>query len=322
MASVKAAWIKKFGEVEGLEMWNEHKKRFGRTNDQLKETHGEDYVKELNKKRATFSKSAYIKKHGLIYGTKKWELVLEKKLQTQKDNFKNKKWNNGRTLDEYQKRYGVEKGYTKWSERNRVQSYSVSKQRYIDEFGETVGSEMCKRIKDNSSLDSFISRYGKEDGLKRYEANCKACAITLPKMIKLYGETDGVVRYKEWLYKCTDHTHLQLGYSKSSQKLFWNIYELLTLETQKKCNFAELNEESKFYEHISNTIKLHKVDFKINNKIIEFDCDYWHDVEKDNLRDTFLKSHNYQILRVNYKDWTSNPQKTINKCIKYINEST
>lgn len=322
MASVKHAWIRKYGEELGLKKWNDHKTKFGRTNEQLREQYGSEYVNALSKKKATFSKKHYIKKYGEELGLKKWNDVLHKKLKTQKDNFKNKLWKNGRTLEEYQERYGVVIGYKKWTERNRVQSYKVSKQRYIDEYGEELGSEICKSVKDNSSLKSFVDRYGEELGKIRYEENCKRCAITLPKMIELYGETDGIVRYKEWLQKCTDHSHLEQGYSKSSQSLFWDIYEKLSDSDKDKCNFAELNEESKFYQHLSDTIKLHRVDFKIGNKIIEFDSEYWHDIEQDKLRDDFLKSHNYTVLRVWYKDWVKDKQQIIDKCLNFINETT
>jgi hypothetical protein len=144
MASVKQAWIKKYGEELGLEKWNNHKMKFGRTKEQLREQYGTEYVNELSKKKATFSKEYYIKKYGEELGLEKWNNVLEKKIKTQKDNFKNKKWKNGRTLEEYQERYGVDDGYKKWTERNRVQSYKVSKQRYIDEFGND-GIEICRK---------------------------------------------------------------------------------------------------------------------------------------------------------------------------------
>lgn len=322
MASVKQAWIKKYGETIGLEKWNTHKKNFGKTNEQLRKKYGDDYVKDLSKKKASFTPDHYIKKYGAEDGLEKWNKILSKKLKTQADNFKNKKWKSGRTLEEYQERYGVELGYTKWTERNRVQSYKVSKQRYIDDYGEELGSNICKRIKDNSSLQSFTDRYGEELGRVRYNENRKKCGITLPKMIELYGEVDGVIRYKEWIEKCTNHSHLERGYSTSSQSLFWDIYKLLSDVQRNICTFAELNEESKFYQHLPDTIKLHRVDFKVGNKIIEFDSEYWHDTEKDKLRDEFLQSHNYKVFRVWYRDWVKNKQKVIIKCINFINETT
>jgi len=72
----------------------------------------------------------------------------------------------------------------------------VSKQRYIDEYGK-AGEEICRKIKDNSSLDSFISRYGKIEGTKRYKINCKNVAITEEKMIDKYGEELGIKKYYE-----------------------------------------------------------------------------------------------------------------------------
>lgn len=318
MASVKQAWINKYGEIDGLKKWNEHKKNFGKTKEQLREKHGDSYVEELSKKKASFTEEHYIRKYGKELGLIKWNEVLSKKLKTQKDNFKNKKWKNGRTLDEYQERYGVEVGYEKWSERNRIQSYKVSKQRYIDEYGEEEGERICREIKDNSSLSSFIKRYGPEIGRQRYDESCKKSGITLPKMIELYGEVNGKVKYKEWLYNCTKHLQDYNGVSKSSQELFWSIYE--SLENTENIYFHELNEEYRFYQHLSSSIKLHMVDFKCNDKIIEFDCDYWHNVENDRLRDSFLTSHGYKVLRVDYEDYIKNKKLIIEKCLNFLNE--
>lgn len=322
MASVKKAWIRKYGKEEGLRRWSEHKKNFGKTKEELREIHGDEYVEELSKKKATFTEDYYIDKYGEIEGKKRWNEVLNKKLKTQKENFKNKKWKNGRTLEEYQERYGVDVGYKKWSERNRVQSYKVSKQRYIDEYGEEFGSRICKDIKDNNSLKSFQERYGDEIGKKRYEENCKKCGITLDKMQNLYGKVDGERRYKEWIYRVTKHNENNIGVSKSSQELFWSLYEEIENKIDDDIYFAELNNEYPFYQHLDENIKLHKVDFKCGQKIIEFDCDYWHDEDNDRMRDEFLESKGYDILRVKYEDYIKDNKMILNKCMEFIYEKS
>jgi very-short-patch-repair endonuclease len=319
MASVKQAWINKYGEREGLRMWNDHKSKFGKTKDELRIKYGDDYVKNLSKKKSTFNLQYYIDKYGDIDGKLRWDAVVSKKLKTQKDNFRDKKWKNGRTLEEYQERHGVDVGYTKWSERNRIQSYKVSRQRYIDEYGEIYGREICAKIKDNISLESFVNRYGADAGRIKYEENCKKYAITLDRMVSKYGEIDGTVKYTEWLSAITKPLEFN-GVSKSSQTLFWQIYNHLPDNMKSDVYFYELNEEYKFYEHTDNLIKLHRVDFKFKHKIIEFDCEYWHDTYRDMKRDLFLKSHNYDVLRVKYENYMKNKSVVIGQCIKFLYE--
>lgn len=321
------SYLTRYGEEVGTVLYNKrinelsYKGTLQYYIDKYGESIGKKKWDELNKSRATFSEKHYVERYGNELGKKKWQEVLNKKLKTQKDNFKNKKWKNGRTLEEYQERYGVSEGYRRWEKRNKNHSYMVSLQRYIDEFGEIEGRQICKDIKNNSSIDKFIERYGEELGKIRYEENCKKCGITLEKMIDLYGEEDGKERYKNWLGGVTSFKNNN-GVSKSSQELFWLIYDRLDDNFKNLTYFHELNEEYKFYEHRVDTIKLHKVDFKLGNLIIEFDCEYWHDVEKDKLRDNFLTNHGYSVLRVRYKEYVKNKTEIVDKCIKYLTNET
>ena len=290
----EASYIKKYGEADGKSKWM-----------------------KLCKSKGSFSQQHFIDKYGKLKGEVKWKEVLSKKLKTQKENFIDKKWKNGRTLDEYQSRYGIADGYRRWEIRNKNQSYKVSLQRYIDEFGEVDGPIICKDIKNNTSIDKFIERYGEELGKLRYNENCKKCGITLHKMIELYGENTGKERYKNWLDAITPSTN-NIGVSKSSQELFWLIYERLDDVLKTSTYFHELNEEYKFYEHRPDTIKLHKVDFKLGRYIIEFDCDYWHNIENDKMRDVFLIKSGYSVLRVRYEDYIKNKIEMVDKCIKFL----
>ena len=101
MAAILPYWIKKYGEKEALEKWEVYKNSLkGNTNEKLKEKYGEEYVKNLKIKKNTYSLDACIKKYGEELGKIKWEERLQKKLNSQKENFKDKKWNHGQTLEE------------------------------------------------------------------------------------------------------------------------------------------------------------------------------------------------------------------------------
>lgn len=326
MASVKQAWIRKYGEEEGLRRWEKQKKKYGRTKEQLREKYGDDYVKELSRKKATYSLEACIKRYGKIDGPKKWQERLSKKIETQRKRKEaGHRYKNGRTLEEYQEKYGIEEGFKRWDARNKRQSYMVSTQRYIDEYGEEKGREIIRDIKDNSSLKSFIERYGKELGTKRYHENCKKCAITEDKMIKKYGPELGKIKYKQWLFRITQSTGelFARGYSKISQKLFNELYSELDEPYKDNAYYAELNQEYQFYvNHEQNyPKKIIRVDFKCGNAIIEFDGSYWHDEELDNKRDSLLESKGYEVLRVSDKEYNDNPNLIINKCKQFIYEN-
>jgi len=299
MASVKQAWITRYGEGEGLRMWEIQKKKYGKTHDELRTKHGNDYVESLAKKKNTFSLKGCIAKYGKVDGAVKWNDRLKTKLKTQSVNFKNKKWNNGRTLESYQLRYGVADGYSRWDKRNKHQSYMASTQRYLDEFGED-GYDIIRKIKDNTSLEAYQIQYGDVDGLVHYNKHVelmknasKRCIdywltyhngdielatqslseyqnnTSLSSFTKRYGKEVGLVKYLKWVEVVTKYGYK--SYSKISQTFCWNLYDSLNLSIN-DTQFYELNNEQSFY--FGN--KLIKVDFKYKQKIIEFNGDYWH----------------------------------------------
>lgn len=328
MGSVKQAWIREFGEEEGLRKWNEHKKKFGRSKQQLIDEHGIDYYNDLITKKSTYSLTACIKKYGEVDGPIKWEEIKSKKIKTQKENHEKGLHNfgYGRTLEGMQEKYGIEQGYNKWCTRNKKQSYMTSKQRYIDEFGEELGSKMCYDIKNNSTLDKFISRYGDELGKIRYEANCRNCAISLDKMIEKYGEDLGTEKYNNWYQKITQSIMNQSTASKSSQKLFWDVYNNLPVEYQKKCKFHELNEEQKYFFWENEKCKCYKVDFKCGKYILEFNGIYWHEIRNDQSiydteRKTRLESLGYHVDIVRDVDFFKNESEILKNIIKTIYET-
>lgn len=273
MASVKQAWIKKYGLDEGTARFNEHKKKYGRTADQLKEQYGEEYVKDLLKRKATHTVQYHIDKHGEIEGRRIWDDIISKKTITQKiRRDTGHVYKNGRTLHEYQLKYGIDKGFVLWEKRNKAQSYRWSLQYYVDKYGEVIGNEEYKKL-----------------------------IIRLVKQSRTKGSV-----------------------SKSSQLLFWSVYNKLTPSQQSLCKFSELNQEELLYVNES-TVKLIKPDFKCGNSIIEFDGTYWHSSSEakinDKLRDDILTSKGYKILRISESSYRNNKQKAADRCIKFINET-
>lgn len=152
--------------------------------------------------------------------------------------------------------------------------------------------------------------------------------MSLDGFIERYGLIVGPIKKQELVIKQTvgNKNLFKNKYSKISQELFWGIYEQVNEFEKNKCYFAELNEEHVFYTH-QNDIYIISVDFKYENKIIEFDGNYWHSSNKqkeiDVLRDNFLISKGYEILRISELDYKNDKKQTIEKCINFIkNEKT
>ena len=62
---------------------------------------------------------------------------------------------------------------------------------------------------------------------------------------------------------------------------------------------------------------------KDNNKIIEFDGDYWHEVhvskKREKPREDRLRELGYvNILRVKERDYNNDPAATVKKCLDFI----
>ena len=64
------------------------------------------------------------------------------------------------------------------------------------------------------------------------------------------------------------------------------------------------------------------IDFMYGDKVIEFDGDYWHSTEnqkeKDRLRDEYLISNGYQVLRIKESEYKKDKEKIINECLLFL----
>jgi very-short-patch-repair endonuclease len=110
------------------------------------------------------------------------------------------------------------------------------------------------------------------------------------------------------------------SYSSISQKIFWGVYEQLSIAQKEKCYFKELNNE--FF--LNTKSGFYFVDFKCENKIIEFDGVYWHrnTIEKDTIRNESYEKLGYKVLIINENDLTKNKinNELINKCLEFIKD--
>jgi hypothetical protein len=299
----KEKYVEKYGEIDGLNKWEEFKV----------------------KSKTPWGIKACIEKYGEIDGKKKWEERLAKKNATMQERKKYKPYRNGRTLGEYQNRYGIEDGYKKWFDRNKKHSYRFSKDYYIQTYGVKEGMEKwfmyCKTM-NKLSLTSLIEKHGLTLGTKKYEENVNKLKYINSKkfFIDKYGVEIGEKKYQE--KRINQYFNLNnKRYSKISQELFWRIF--LSLDETDNIFFAEYNNEYILYPFFGE-LKIIELDFKYGNKIIEFDGDYWHSnpeqIYRDNLRDEYLISKGYEILRVKEGEYKKDKESIITQCLVFLNK--
>ena len=128
------------------------------------------------------------------------------------------------------------------------------------------------------------------------------------------------------------------GYSKISQKLFWNIYEKFS---ENNIKFEELTGELVLYnKDLNKHYRYDYVDFT-RKKIIEFNGDFWHcNPEKynedfnhkilkssakkiwmnDKIKIDWISSKGYKVMVIWESEYRKDPKQTLEKCIEFINE--
>lgn len=216
------------------------------------------------------------------------------------------------------KEYWIKRGYSENDSISEVSKYqdNVSLKSTLSNGGTLEDYKLkCNNRKINK--EKYILLYGEEEGVKKWTEKKNKSKITLENMIRVHGEDEGVKKWKlyienqkysqsyEGLIKnhgiergsdiynfrkklnrlCIDkfletgsHRFLNRSFSKSSQKLFWSIYNRLPIELKQKCYFKELNHEFVVVTNENNSKSCYLYDFVISNInfCIEFNGDFWH----------------------------------------------
>ena len=111
--------------------------------------------------------------------------------------------------------------------------------------------------------------------------------------------------------------------------MFFSIFEIIK-NKYKEIFFATIknNNENNEYEVIlEDAYHRYFLDFyvKDNNKVIEFDGDYWHGEKRGNQKrdkqreDNLRKLGFVNILRIKERDYKSNPDEVVKRCVDFIN---
>ena len=176
---------------------------------------------------------------------------------------------------------------------------------------------MLKDRQRTFTLEKCKEKYGEEEGERIYNERQKRWQYTLNS--KSDEEKERIYRAKMFDGR---------GYSKISQKMFNEIMEVLGDEFS-NVFYATNNPNKEFNEYFVNDSvnnRIYFLDFyvKDNNKVIEFDGDYWHgekrgNQERDAIRETNLRNLGFvNIKRIRERDYREHPEQVVSECVEFI----
>ena len=212
---------------------------------------------------------------------------------------------------------------------------------------ETVANDVAKVREENgnntTSIEYYLKRgFSKSESRKMLKDRQRT--FTLEKCKEKYGEEEGEriynERQKRWQYTLNSKSDEEKeriyrakmfdgrGYSKISQKMFNEIMEVLGDEFS-NVFYATNNPNKEFNEYFVNDSvnnRIYFLDFyvKDNNKVIEFDGDYWHgekrgNQERDAIRETNLRNLGFvNIKRIRERDYREHPEQVVSECVEFI----
>jgi len=183
----------------------------------------------------------------------------------------------GVTYNSMVNKWGKELGEQKWKEYCDKHSKIASKQTFIDKYGLENG---LKIYHDSRAITKkgMIKKYGKEIGLEKWNKYCERQRYTcsLEYFIKKYGEIIGKEKFNNFCEQRLFKGGWQSKtYSLISNELFEKIKKILINNKFKNIFLFGQNE---LYIRDNNKNIGYQIDFydKTKNLVIEFQGDYWH----------------------------------------------
>jgi hypothetical protein len=247
------------------------------------------------------------------------------------------------------KEFWIEKGY------NEEESILKSKE-VMDEIHQKTFEKFKSNPEKYESKYPTKIEYWLEKGYSDEEAKVKLkerqTTFSKDVCVEKYGEEEGLrvwlERQEKWMNTMdskTDEEKIEINrkkltgcqYSTISQKLFWDIFNIIGNDRTKfgelKGEFYLINENKKWFAY-------DYVDM-IRRKCIEFNGDFWHCNPDDfNENDThrvknktakeiweidrnkidLIKSKGYQVLVIWDSEYRKDPESTLQKCLKFLND--
>lgn len=231
------------------------------------------------------------------------------------------------------RRYGEEEGTRRYEEYVKFHSDKNKFEYKKDKFG--WSREQYDEFNKNRSvtLDLCIKKHGEELGKKVFNEYCikqsyAGCALEY--FVEKYGLVEGKEKYDELCRKKGVHdSSVKTGWSQVSQRLFDEILTRIPSSEYHNVRYATFN-GGEFC--IVGKTKAIYPDFKMGNKIIEFNGDYWHRNprlyaendetaliwKQDAERKSELESLGYEVLVVWERDFYDNEEAVVQGCLKFL----
>ncbi len=313
------SYIERYGEVDGPKKYYEKNSKLSVSVNSLKKNgFTDDDIKIIKDKHRNGSKTD---KASMI---KKYGFVEGEKRYVQK----------------------MKNHFTHWNYKSVMKKYN------IDEDSAKLYVKQAQ-IRD---LSYFVEKYGKDDGLIRYEdANKKrAYSNTKDYYIKKYGDLVGLEKYKQVMLDrgktgrlsyyiekygndigrkiYSDVIQKRISYfpnisSNIEIKFNSNLYNLLD-DIYKPFFYGAPITEKPYYLNVNSElygVKCVVPDVKIKNIIVEFDGEYWHSLdmvkERDELKNKIYSDHSYFLIRIKEREYIENSIKVLNDTIGLIREN-
>ena len=223
------------------------------------EKYGEDGYNKFNifrnKVSIGNSKNYLIEK----YGVKEYEEIAKKKAVC--------------NLNFFIEKYGEELAEEKFNEYKK--SLGLTRDQYINKFGEKSWEERRKKVEYKKSLEYFIQNLGYKEGLESFNSLRKSFSFTKDDYINKYGEEKWINRWK----KCNRNF-----YSEESSTFFNLLIRKLEENFIKIENIKYNDNEFFLWDSEYRRIYFYDFYFELNGKkiIIEYDNYFWHPKKGEN----------------------------------------
>jgi very-short-patch-repair endonuclease len=281
-----------------------------------------DIFNKIDSFKGTVSEEKLLFVYGDLIGSEKWKSYKDKQAITNSFEYKNSKF--GMSLDEYKEynkfravteyncilKHGVDKGLDIWNNYKQRQSYTNSKEYFLNECGKSEEEYLEINKKKGHNLDSYLLKYESEE-------------LALSKLCEYFSKQT-------------------LSYSKQSQKLFNDLVKE-SIFFNKKYYYAEHNNEYGLYD--IECRKYYKYDFVCPDLklVIEYHGDHYHgnpDIynpsdylkgrgcghlraldkwKSDDIKNNRIKiDRGFDVLIIWESDYLKNPPLVIERVLNYV----
>lgn len=215
-----------------------------------------------------------------VYCGRSTGITLEKKIRKYGEIEGKKKWDDYCKFQSEKNTFKYKKEKYGWTEEqfnNYNNKRASTESNFISRYGEEEGKKKWEKYCITQSYvgckkEYFIEKYGEIDGIKKYNELNRKKAHTRSYYIEKYGTILGIINYEDYLYKLSQRKIKSV--SKISQKCFKEIE--INIENKENIYFYDKNYEYVIYlSGLETSVFLDFFDIKLN-KAIEFYGDYWH----------------------------------------------